>query len=162
MKKQLVGMMTSTSQEWETPQDLFDRLDQEFDFTLDVCATKENTKCKNYYSIDADGLKQKWTGRCWMNPLYKQNYEWLKKAYQEVKNGDCELVVGLIPSRTDTVYFHEFILKANEIRFIKGRLKFSGQKNSAPFPSIIVVFKRRYDIFAPMIGSYKNKVEKKK
>ena len=139
------GLFTSNKEDWETPQDLFDELDREFDFFLDVCATKENTKCKRYFTKEDDGLKKDWymENSCkgnylWMNPPYGREIgDWIKKASEERQ------VVALLPARTDTKYFHDYIYnKPNvEIRFLKGRLKFSNSKNSAPFPSMIVIFK---------------------
>lgn len=127
---------SSKSVEWETPQKLFDELNEEFHFTLDVCATKENAKCKKYYTINDDGLKKVWKGTCWMNPPYgRQIIHWMKKAYES----KCT-VVCLVPSRTDTKWWHEYCMKAKDIRFIRGRLKFGNAKYCAPFPSAIIVF----------------------
>jgi phage N-6-adenine-methyltransferase len=135
------GLFTSLTDEWETPQDLFDKLNKEFKFTLDVCATKENAKCKLFYSKKEDGLKREWRVRCWMNPPYGRVIgEWVKKAYESSQKG--ALVVALLPARTDTKWFHEYIYNKAEIRFIKGRLKFSGSKNSAPFPSMVVIWRK--------------------
>lgn len=123
---------------WETPQWLFDELDSEYRFWLDVCATEENTKCTAYFSKDVDGLKQPWKGKCWMNPPYGREIgKWMKKAYESSLNG--AVVVCLVPSRTDTAWWHEYAMKG-KIQFLRGRLKFGGHKNSAPFPSAIVVF----------------------
>ena len=134
------GMMTSNTPEWSTPQDFFDGLNKEFDFTVDVCATKENAKCKKFYTKEDDGLSKTWLReRTWMNPPYGREIgKWVKKA-SEVQGG---VVVCLLPARTDTKYFHEYVYKKPnvEIRFIKGRLKFGGSKNSAPFPSMVVIF----------------------
>jgi len=129
----------SNGSHWETPQKFFDMLDKEFSFTLDVCATKENAKCSTFFSPVEDGLSQEWSGRCWMNPPYGRDIgKWLKKAYESALDG--VLVVCLIPARTDTAWWHEYVMKG-EIQFIRGRLKFSGCKNSAPFPSAIVLFR---------------------
>lgn len=131
------GMFTSTTDEWETPQDLFDALDIVFHFTLDVCATADNAKCERYYTKEEDGLNQKWDGVCWMNPPYGREIgKWVKKAYES----GC-VCVCLLPARTDTKWFHDYVLGKAEIHFIKGRLKFGNSKNSAPFPSMIVVYK---------------------
>lgn len=136
MKAKLAGLMTSKTDLWETPKELFERLDIEFNFTLDVCATNENAKCEKFFSKETNGLKQVWFGQCWMNPPYGREIgTWVKKAYES----NC-LVVGLLPARTDTKWFHEYIQGKAEIRFIKGRLKFSNHANSAPFPSMIVVW----------------------
>lgn len=131
---------SSKSCEWSTPQDLFDRLDRKFHFTLDPCATKKNAKCKRYFSRRDDGLKQKWGGVVFMNPPYGREIgKWIKKAYESSREGVT--VVCLIPARTDTAWWHDYVMKGS-IEFIRGRLKFGGQKNSAPFPSAIVVFKK--------------------
>ena len=124
---------------WETPQALFDVLNAEFNFELDVCATVDNAKCDRYFSVEQDGLAQPWCGMCWMNPPYGRVIgRWMKKAYESAQGGAT--VVCLVPARTDTAWWHEFVMKG-EIRFLKGRLKFGGAKNSAPFPSAIVVFR---------------------
>lgn len=128
---------------WSTPQDLFDRLDGEYKFCLDVCATAENAKCETFFTEEKDGLAQSWqcAGSVWMNPPYgREIKKWMKKAYDEALAGAT--VVCLVPSRTDTVWWHEYAMKG-QIEFLKGRLKFGGHKNSAPFPSAIVVFMAR-------------------
>lgn len=127
---------------WETPQDLFDRLNAEFGFTLDVCALPENAKCKHFYTPEQDGLSQPWEGVCWCNPPYGRCVGlWVKRALKASYNGNT--VVMLLPARTDTRWFHEYIYnRVNvEIRFLKGRLRFSGNKTGAPFPSIVVIFR---------------------
>lgn len=135
-------MFSSATDEWATPKDFFDTLNEEFDFTLDPCATTDNAKCDKFYTKKQDGLKQYWSGeRVFCNPPYgKVIGDWVKKCSEEAKKPNTT-VVALTPARTDTRYFHEYIYhKAKEIRFIKGRLKFGGCKNSAPFPSMVVVF----------------------
>lgn len=131
------GLFTSNTDQWATPQSLFDKLNEEFHFTLDVCADASNAKCPNYFTKEQDGLKQDWSGHmCWMNPPYGRAIShWVEKA----SGYD---VVALLPARTDTRYFHDFIYHKAEIRFLKGRLKFGGAKNSAPFPSMVVVFRK--------------------
>ena len=133
-------MFSSATPEWATPQDLFDALDAEFHFTLDPCSTDENAKCAKHYTKAQDGLAQDWTGeRVFCNPPYgREMPKWIEKCYQHKLGGG--IAVMLIPARTDTKAFHEYIYGKAEIRFIKGRLKFGGSKNSAPFPSMIVVF----------------------
>lgn len=135
-------MFSSATDMWATPQDLFDELNAEFHFTLDPCATAENAKCKKFYTMAEDGLKQDWEGETvFCNPPYgRAIYDWIKKCYTEsLKPGT--VVVALIPARTDTRYFHEFVYhKVKDIRFIKGRLKFGNAKHNAPFPSMVVVF----------------------
>ena len=130
---------SSASDMWATPQAFFDRLALEFSFELDVCATPDNAKCPIYYSPEDDGLKQEWKGVCWMNPPYGRTIgQWVRKAAESAMSGAT--VVCLLPARTDTRWFHEYC-KDNEIRFLRGRLKFGGHHNSAPFPSMIVVFR---------------------
>ena len=135
------ALFTSNSDEWATPQELFDVLDAEFDFDLDPCSTDENCKCKNHYTISEDGLHKTWGGcRVFCNPPYSKIAKWVEKCYREGTK-DNTIVVLLIPARTDTKYFHDFIYCRAEIRFIKGRLKFGKATNSAPFPSMIVIFR---------------------
>ncbi|MDQ7227319.1 phage N-6-adenine-methyltransferase [Staphylococcus haemolyticus] len=132
---------SSKSNEWATPQNLFDELNDEFNFTLDPCATDENAKCSKYFTVEDDGLSKNWSNEVvFMNPPYgREIKKWIKKAYEESLNGAT--VVCLIPARTDTTYWHDFIFdRADDIRFLRGRLKFGGSKNSAPFPSAIVVY----------------------
>nr|DAJ94792.1 MAG TPA: DNA N-6-adenine-methyltransferase [Caudoviricetes sp.] len=134
-------MFSSKTDLWETPQDLFDKLNNEFQFTLDVCATPENAKCDNFYTKEQDGLKYPWKGAVWCNPPYGSGIgQWVRRALFASVSGST--VVMLLPARTDTKWFHDYIYKRNnvEIRFIRGRLKFGGSKNSAPFPSMVVVF----------------------
>lgn len=117
---------SSQTNEWATPQDFFDTLNKEFNFNLHVCATKENAKCKKFYTKEDNGLEKSWTGRVFCNPPYGREIgKWVSKAFMESHKG---VIVMLIPARTDTKYFHEYIYnKPNvEIRFIKGRLKFGG------------------------------------
>lgn len=136
------GMYTSNSEEWGTPQELFNRLNKEFNFTIDICASKENTKCPKYYTKEEDALKQEWGGVIWMNPPYgRQIGNWVKKAKEIARQGKAT-VVCLLPARTDTAWWHDYAMKANEIRLIRGRLKFGDGKGSAPFPSAVVVFKK--------------------
>ncbi len=135
-------MFSSGTDLWATPQDFFDKLNKEFDFDLDPCATHKNAKCSKYFTKEIDGLKQDWQGyKVFCNPPYGRSIkDWVEKAYKESKKENTTVVM-LIPARTDTRYFHEYIYnKAKEIRFVKGRLKFGDAKNSAPFPSMVVVF----------------------
>ena len=137
-------MFKSDSTEWETPESLMVQLRKEFTFTLDVCATIENTKAHSYYTKEINGLKQEWyvyarNGACWMNPPYGREVgQWVEKAYNESLKG--AMVVCLLPARTDTKWFHEWVLGKAEIRFIRGRLKFGLAKNSAPFPSMLAIY----------------------
>ena len=133
------GMLSSATDLWATPQDFFDKQNLLYGpFNVDVCADSTNAKCPVYFDKTLDGLKQSWKGKCWMNPPYgKEIGKWMKKAYESAGNG--VVVVCLVPARTDTKWWHEYAIKGR-IDFIKGRLKFGGAKNSAPFPSAIVVF----------------------
>ena len=146
------GLFTSRSDEWETPQDFFNQLDKEFNFNSDVCATHENTKCKKYFTKKNDALKQDWKGVCSMNPPYgRQIGGFVKKAYEESLKGST--IVGLMPARTDTKYFHNYIYHKAEIRFLKGRIKFINRtlpsyredrnfkSSPAPFPSMVVIWR---------------------
>lgn len=129
---------SSATDLWETPQDFFDKLNLKFNFETDVCATQENAKCAKFFTKQDDGLKQDWRGVCWMNPPYgRQIGKWMKKAYEQSKNGAT--IVCLVPARTDTAWWHDYAAKG-DVEFIRGRLKFGGHKNSAPFPSAVVVF----------------------
>mgnify|MGYP000223837709 CR=1 FL=1 len=125
---------------WSTPQDFFDALNEKHKFTLDVCATEGNAKCERFFTEADDGLKQNWAGSVWMNPPYGREIgKWMKKAYESSLTGAS--VVCLVPSRTDTRWWHDYAMRG-DIEFIKGRLKFGDSKNSAPFPSAVVVFSR--------------------
>ena len=134
-------MFSSKSNEWETPQDVFDMLNDEFHFTLDPCSTHLNAKCEKHFTIAEDGLKQDWRGETvFCNPPYGRELPlWIEKAAKSAGGGTT--VVMLIPARTDTRAFHDYIYNKAEIRFIRGRLKFGGSKNAAPFPSMIVIFR---------------------
>ena len=135
-------MFSSATDLWATPQSFFDQLNNEFRFTLDPCATAENAKCRSFYTQEDDGLKQDWGGQIvFCNPPYgREIKKWVRKCYEESKKPNT-VVVMLIPARTDTAYFHDYIYKKSEVRFIRGRLKFGDAKNSAPFPSMVVIFR---------------------
>lgn len=133
-------MMSSNTPEWATPQSFFDELNREFSFTLDPCSTHENAKCEKHYTKEDDGLSKNWGGEVvFCNPPYGRELpKWVKKCYEEGRRAD---VVMLIPARTDTRWFHDYIYGKAEIRFIKGRLKFGNAKQSAPFPSMLVIYR---------------------
>lgn len=136
------AMFSSATDEWATPQGFFDKLNEEFHFTLDPCALPHNAKCNKFFTPNDDGLRQDWGGEIvFCNPPYGRAIsDWVRKCSEESKKPNTT-VVALIPARTDTRYFHEYIYKkARDIRFIKGRLKFGSSKNSAPFPSMVVIF----------------------
>lgn len=126
--------------DWETPEPFFTALNREFDFTLDVCATEYNAKCHAWIDARYDGLSLQWHGVCWMNPPYGREIgPWVEKAYREAQRG-C-VVVCLLPARTDTRWWHTYVMRASEIRFVKGRIKFVGAGENAPFPNAVVVFR---------------------
>lgn len=136
-------LFSHKSDEWETPQDLFNKLNDEFHFELDVCASHSNHKCPLYFTKLDMCLPNAWDNyRVWCNPPYSDIPFWVKRCSEH-----SALAVMLLPARTDTKWFHEYCYnKPNvEIRFIKGRLKFSNSKNSAPFPSMLVIFRRNND-----------------
>ena len=135
-------LYSSKEEKWATPQDFFDKLNDEFHFTLDAAASPDNAKCPVYFTEEQNGLAQSWEGHTvWCNPPYcRKTGAWVKKAWEEHQRTGCTVVM-LLPSRTDVRWFHDYILGKAEIRFIKGRLKFGGNKNSAPFPSIVVIYR---------------------
>lgn len=136
-------LFSSATDEWATPQGFFDELNSVFHFDLDAAATAQNHKCETFYTREQDGLRQPWVGNVWCNPPYGRTIgSWVQKASEEnAKNNN--LIVMLLPARTDTKWFHNYCYrKPNvEIEFIKSRLKFGESKNSAPFPSMLVIFK---------------------
>lgn len=161
------ALLTSNSQQWETPKAFFDRLNSAYRFTLDACATQENAKCENFFSPEQDGLKQSWSGHSvWINPPYQParkackfgckkatcverghltydvagQYDWVKKAHDEVRENNCRVAVCLLPARTDTKLFHDYVMRASMVWFVRGRLTFVGAPASAVFPSMIVTF----------------------
>ena len=135
-------LFSSANDIWATPQDFYDKLNEEFHFNLDPCALPENAKCDKFFTPEQNGLIQDWGNyNVFCNPPYGRKInEWVEKCRNESKKQNTTVVM-LIPARTDTRYFHDFIYhKAKEIRFIKGRLKFGESKNSAPFPSMVIIF----------------------
>ena len=134
------GLFSSKTDDWATPQSFFDGLDKEFHFTLDVCADTLNHKCKQYFTKDDDGLSMDWGGEIiWCNPPYGREIgKWVQKCSEHTNTA-----VMLLPARTDTRWFHDYIYHKAEIRFIKGRLKFGDGKNPAPFPSMVAIFNRK-------------------
>lgn len=145
-------MFSSKTDNWATPQDFFDCLNSQYHFTLDPCADDKNHKCDQYFTKEIDWLSQKWSGRVFCNPPYgREMKNWIKKSSEESKN--CEIIILLIPARTDTSYFHDYIYGHEDvdIEFIRWRLKFGDSKNCAPFPSMLVTFKN------PLQGKYGEK-----
>lgn len=127
----------SKRQDWETPDSIFKPLNDEFSFTLDVCATAKNAKVQSFFDVGNDALNCRWQGVCWMNPPFGEQSKWVKKAYEESQGG-CT-VVCLLPARTNTNWWHDYCMKG-EIRFIRGRPKFKGAKYGLPQPLAIVIF----------------------
>lgn len=133
-------MFSSKTDMWATPQDFFNKLNSVFRFEVDVCAIADNAKCETYYTPDDNGLDIEWLGTCWMNPPYGRGIDkWIEKAHRSAKENGAT-VVCLVPARVDTRWWHDYCAKG-EVHFIKGRLKFGDSKNSAPFPSAVVVFR---------------------
>ena len=141
-KQTQVVMFSSKTGQWATPQEFYDKLDWRFGpFNLDPCADSDNAKCTKFFTEGDNGLSQSWEGfTSFVNPPYGRGIDkWIKKAYEESRK-DNTRVVMLIPARTDTKYWHQYVMKADEIHYVKGRLKFGDSENSAPFPSAGVVF----------------------
>lgn len=136
-------MFSSKKMDWETPQDFYESLNDEFGFTLDAAASAENAKCEHYYTEKENGLVQDWEGETvFCNPPYgRQLPKWIEKCYNESRK-DKTTVVMLIPARTDTKAFHEYIYDKSEVRFVKGRLRFGDGKGRAPFPSMVVIMRK--------------------
>lgn len=131
---------TSTTDEWATPQAVFDQLNAEFHFTLDPCSSHENAKCENHFTMEEDGLLQDWGGHSvFVNPPFSKMKDWCKKCLEESQKTNTKVVM-LIPVRTDTAYFHDYIYHNAQLRFIRGRLHYNDSKCGAPFPSMVVIF----------------------
>lgn len=135
------ALLSSKTGEWATPQAFFDLWNEKYHFTLDPAATAENAKCPKFYTKEDDGLSKNWGGEIvWCNPPYGREIgKWVRKGYEESKDA---AVVMLLPARTDTTWFHDYCMKGR-ITFVRGRLKFGGSWNAAPFPSMVVEFDRR-------------------
>jgi phage N-6-adenine-methyltransferase len=143
---------SSRSCEWETPPELFARLDARHHFTLDACATPENAKCPRYFTRADDGLRQRWAGRVWCNPPYGRDVgRWVKKAWESVRAGEAELVACLLPARVDTAWWHDFAARG-DVQVLRGRLRFGGARSGAPFPSALVVFRNGPGVTKPGPG----------
>lgn len=140
------ALFSSNRKDWETPQELFNSLNSEFHFTLDAAANQYNHKCSKYYTAEDNGLLQDWSSETvFINPPYGNEIKaWVRKAYYQ-NHIHNNLIVMLLPARTDTQWFHTYINNHAEIRFLKGRIKFVGAKHPAPFPSMVVIFRPRLD-----------------
>lgn len=159
------SLYSSEKMDWPTPDYLYRALDAEFNFTLDPCASKHNAKCESYFTESDNGLEQKWSGRAFMNPPYGRSIsQWVAKARSEVEGGNAELVVCLVPVRSDSKWFHENCMRADEIRLMDQRIEFAGATNKAPFPTCLVIFKKdggktrlsRFEV-RPLREKYKGK-----
>lgn len=135
------GLFSSEKDDWETPQEFFDEWNKQFHFTIDACANDSNHKCKRYFSKEQNGLEHDWQGETvWCNPPYGRNIaSWVRKCWLEAQKKDTK-VIALLPARTDTKWFHDYVYGKAVIYFVKGRLKFGKQKNSAPFPSMVCIW----------------------
>lgn len=151
-KKTQLTMFSSREMDWQTPIEFFEKLNKEFKFTLDPAAVQDSALCKKYFTPEDDGLQQDWSEDIvFCNPPYGRSIsDWIRKGYHE---GQKTTVVFLIPSRTDTAYWHDYIMKADEIRFVRGRIAFykEGYNNSAPFPSAVVIWRPNSNNPTPFI-----------
>lgn len=150
------GVMAPITTEWATPQWLFDELNERFAFTLDPCATIENAKCGSFFAEADDGLAQSWEGETvFMNPPYgRQIGRWVRKAYEEALRPHT-VTVCLIPARTDTAWWHTYVMRADEVHLIQGRVRFVGKTvDNAPFPSCIVVFNGVHRVARPYFTTF--------
>ena len=144
------ALLSSKKLDWCTPADFFAELDREFHFNLDPAATDKSAKCAKYFTPADDGLKMDWGGSCvFCNPPYgRQIGDWVRKGYEESQKPGT-VVVMLIPARTDTSYYHDYIFggKADEVRFLRGRLYFTDEegdpKGRAPFPSAVIIWRSK-------------------
>jgi phage N-6-adenine-methyltransferase len=162
------GLMSSIDQTWETPQNLFDKLNLEFGFTLDAAASAETAKCAKYYSAEDSLFNHSLENETvFMNPPYSREIgEFMRYARTQTMNSLCTTVVCLVPARTDARWFQDTVFgsdlshasyTASEVRFIKGRIKFGEATNSAPFPSALIIFRSMFHPFSracPLMTSY--------
>lgn len=155
---------TTGHDDWATPRWLFDQLDRELEFNLDPCATAENATCPDYFTKAQNGLAKPWSGRVFVNPPYGRGTElWFSKSAREMADGHIRLAVFLTPARTDTAWFHRYIMHAHELRFIRGRLTYGlGEaKSAAPFPSCVSIFRAGPPPAAPLVRSIPNRPQSK-
>ena len=156
-------MLSSGNDMWNTPQDFFDMLNTEFRFTLDPCATHKSAKCENYYTVEDHGLRQPWEGAVFVNPPFSQlsHKPWVRKCWQAAQKGAT--VALLIPVRSDTAYWHDWVMRASELRFVRGRVSFvreDGRPGSTPpFPCVVAVFYPGCD-GPPVVSSIGRRLER--
>jgi site-specific DNA-methyltransferase (adenine-specific) len=140
-KAKRLALLAERRTQWYTPPERFAEWNAQYGpFDLDPCATADNAKCAHYFTREQDGLKQRWFGRVFLNPPFGRLDLWLQKAWESVASGDAELVVCLLPARTETGYWHD-VCALGEVTFVRGRLKFGGVNGTAPFASAVVVFR---------------------
>ena len=136
----------SKKQDWQTPKELFEKPNKEFNFTIDLAASDDNALCSKFYSKDSNGLQQCWDGVCYLNPPYNSKeskvIDWVKKAYNDTQKNSNLTVVILLPARTNNKFFHNYIMKCAEVKFICGRVKFNGAKHGLPQPLLFAVFRK--------------------
>lgn len=139
----MIVHFSSATDEWATPQPFFDRLAEEFGgFDLDPCCLPSSAKAPRYFTPETDGLASDWAGKVWLNPPYGRTIGlWTSKARESVRTGQAEIVVGLLPARTDTAWWHRDVMTASEVRLVRGRLRFGTATAGAPFPSVVVVWR---------------------
>ena len=154
-------LYSSESGDWCTPRDLYDVLDREFDFTLDAAADNKNALCEKFFTEYDSAFENDWTGRIFCNPPYGRGVDkWVYRACTEIGNGHADLVVMLLAARVDRILFHDCVMShATEVRFIRGRLHFSGHKDPAGFPSMVVVWRPSRVLNGPRVWSWNWKSE---
>ena len=135
------SLYSTKKHDWQTPPEVFAPLHEEFGFTVDAAASADNAMLPRFWTVESDGLAQPWAGeRVWCNPPYgRMQRQWIEKAYKR----EAEVAVLLLPSRTDTVAWHNWVLPAAEVRFLRGRIRFVGAEHGAPFPSAVVIWRRQ-------------------
>ena len=139
--KMTSGMTATGNIVASTPKEFFDRLSSVFNFTLDVCALPENAKCRDYYTPDDDGLSNPWRGGVWGNPPYGREISaWVKKGYEESRKDYNDFVLMLLPARTDTKWWWDWVQGKAQLFFVKGRIRFNGGSAGAPFPSVLALY----------------------
>lgn len=143
------GKFVSAKQDWTTPKDFFTKLNDEFHFTVDLAANEENALCADFFTAESDALTQEWVGTCWLNPPYGATganslASWVKRSYEQAQKPGTTVVM-LIPARTNTKWFHEYAMKAAELRFVCGRPKFGDAEHGLPQPLVLIVFKKTDD-----------------
>ncbi len=139
-------MLPSATVEWSTPLWLFDPMNAEFRFTVDVAASHEHHRCERYYTKEDNGLAQDWRGeRVWCNPPYNAEalQAFTQKAWETTREDPSSLAVFLVPVKSDQKWWHRYAIKS-EVRFIPGRVAFGGAANSAPMPVTFVIISHKH------------------